>query len=321
MTYSPEKSAYEATTAKILVPGSPTVEGTIGLSADLDDGSTLDTGPIPFRRFYVPITGADPVVSDDNLLEVTFSDNSLPAAVYVVVMSTNAVPGPVPLGHQLVGMPYSVRASGATITTTKPMLLKLFYTDTTLRDVDPHTLSALQWDPGAGQWYDLGGALDNAIENSLSTTTKRFTVYALMSTPRWRDAFNDFTGLSEWDGVTVLLPNGELVLNGLVYTGTAISRAITPTMPIERWGTISYACTAPAGTGLTIDVLGANGTPLLIDVASGTSLAAIDSTDYPSLGLRATFVTDDLLRSASLDDWIVTWQPRSRTIYLPVILR
>jgi hypothetical protein len=39
-------------------------------------------------------------------------------------------------------------------------------------------------------------------------------VYGLMATTRWWDIFNDFTGLSERKNTTILLPNGELILNG-----------------------------------------------------------------------------------------------------------
>jgi hypothetical protein len=320
-TYNTDESAYEALISGVFTAGPSTVEGTIGLSTDLDTGETLETPDVPFRRFFVPTTGAAPVVSNDNNLEMTLSDNSLQADAYALVMSTNAAPGSIPSGHQLVGQPYSVRASGAVVTSTKPMLLKLFYTDTTLGDVDPHTLSVLRWNSVSREWDDLGGSLDDLIENSVSTTTERFTAYALMATPRWRDVFNDFTGLSEWGHVTVLLPNGELVLNGLAYTGTATSRVITPTVSIDEWGHVSYTGTVPAGTSLTVDVLSADGTLLLSDVTSGTGLASVDPTAYPSLKLRATFSTDDLANSASLDEWTITWQPRSWEVYLPIVLR
>jgi hypothetical protein len=321
MTYNLEKEAYETLISGIFTPGHSTIEGNIGLSTDSDNGDALETPDVPFRRFYVPTTDADPIVSVDNNLEMTLSDHSLPADAYVLVMSANTIPGPLPPGHQLVGQPYSVRASGATVTSTKPMLLKLFYTDTALGGVDPHTLSVLQWNPVSQEWDDLGGSLDDAIEHSVSTTTERFTVYALMATTRWRDVFNDFTGLSEWDHVTVLLPNGELVLDGLSYTGTATSRAITPTVSIEEWGHITFTRTVPVGTSLTVDVLGADDTPLLSDVTSGMSLTAVDPTVYPSLKLRATFTTTDLADSASLDKWTVTWEPRSCKVYLPIIVR
>lgn len=321
MTYNTGEMAYETWIGSAFNPGPSTTEGTLALSAEIDDDETLDTGYVPFRRFYVPTTGAAPIVATDNNLEMLLSDYSLEVDAYVLVMSSNVLPGPTPLGHRLIGQPYSVRASGAIVTSTKPMLLKLFYTDTTLGDVDAHTLSVMQWDPVARKWDDLGGNLDDAIEHSVSTTTGRFTVYTLMSTPCWRDGFNDFTGLSDWEGVTVLLPDGELMLNGLVYTGTATTRPITPTVSIESWGRITFTSTVPGGTSLTVDVLGADGTPLLSGVASGTDLSSIDPVIYSSLKLRATFLTDDLANSASMKEWSITWQPKLYRVYLPIVLK
>jgi hypothetical protein len=321
MTYSTDESAYEVLATEIVLPGPLTVEGDIALTADLDNGETLDTGEVDFRRFFVPTVGAAPLVSTDNTLEMTLSDHSLPADAYALVMGTNSSPGPITIGHQLLGKPYSVRPSGAIISSTKPMLLKLFYTDTTLGSTDPHTLSLLEWDPVGLTWDDLGGVLDDLIEGSVTTTTDRFTVYALMSVPRWRDILNDFTGLSEWEHVTILLPAGRLVLDGLAYSGTATSRTITPTVPIKEWGEVNFDIDLPAGTGLTIDVLGGDGTVVLSDVSPGMSLAVIDPIAHPSLKLRATFTTTDLGLSASLNEWSIDWEPESSTIHIPFIVK
>jgi hypothetical protein len=321
MTYNIEESAYEVLIGGVFTPGPFTAEGAIGLSADLSDGDTVQTPDVPFRRFFVPSTSADPVVSVDNNLEMTLSDNSLSAPAYVLVMSGNASPGPVPLGHQLVGQPYSVRASGATITSMKPMLLKLFYTDITLGEVDPHTLGILQWNPVSREWNDLDGTLDDWIENSVSTTTDRFTVYALMGTTRWRDGFNDPSGLSEREHTDILLLTSELILDGTTLTGTAVSRSITPTVSIGEWGTVSYTKTEPTGTSLTIDILEVSNNVVISDVADGTSLAMLDPNLYPSLKLRANLATDDLTETPRLDEWSITWQPRTCKTYLPLILR
>ena len=321
MTYSEEEQAYSWTFGGFFDPGHSLVEGSIQITTTASATQTQDTGPVGYRRFFVPTTSAPPLVSDDNLLELTLNDHSLPVDAYAIVMSINSPPGPAPTGHSFVGGTYSVRASGAIISSTQAMLLTVVYTPLTLGDVDPHTLSIFAWNPIDGQWYDIGGDLDSVIGQSLTTVTTRFTVYGLMATTHWRDVFNDFTGLSEWDHVTVLLPNGELVLDGLAYTGTATSRAITPTVAIDEWGHVTFASIMAAGTSLAVDVLSADGVLLLSDVMSGTSLASINPTTYPSLKLRATFSTDDLANSASLDEWTITWQPRSCKIYLPIVLR
>jgi hypothetical protein len=321
MSYNTGESAYEVLIGGIFTPGPTTTEGSIGLSSDLDEEETLETPPIPFRRFFVPTTGAAPLVSDDNNMEVTLQDDTLEADSYAIVMTTNSVPGPLPYGHQLLGSPYSIRASGAVITCTKPMLLKLFYSDTILGDIDPHTLSIFQWNPVSSEWSDLGGSLDDLIERSVSTTADRFTVYALTSAPRWRDTFSDFAGLSVRENVTILVGSSELIMNAAALTGTAISRLITPTVSIDKWEALTYTRTVTTGTSLTIDLLDAANNVLLSNVASGASLAALDPTLYPSLKLRANFSTDNLSKTPSLDEWQITWQAEIRKIYLPLILR
>jgi hypothetical protein len=201
------------------------------------------------------------------------------------------------------------------------MVLELGYTDVTLDDMDPHTLSVFQWHSAPRVWEDLGGTLDDFVGHSVTTTTDRFTVYALMATPRWWDIFNDFTGLSVRENVTILLLDDELVLDSPHLTGTAISRAITPTVSIEAWGTVAYTRTVPAGTSLTIDVLDANDNVVFSNVANGASLAALDPNLYPNLKLRANLTTDDVAITPRLDEWSITWQPGSYKTYLPIILK
>jgi len=321
MTYGEEERAYSWTFDGFFDPVQSLVEGSIQITTTASTTQTQDTGPVGYRRFYIPVTNAPPVVSDDNLLELTLNDHSLPVDAYIIVMSTNSPPATAPTGHSFVGTTYSVRASGAIISSTQPILLRLAYSPLSLGDLDPHVLSVFAWDPVKQKWYNLGGDLDSLFDQSLNTLTSRFTIFGLIATPRWRDIFSDFTGLSEWDGVTVLLPGGELVLNGLVYTGIATSRTITPAVPINEWGTISFTRTVPAGTNLTVDVLSTDGTPLVSDVTSGTSLASIDPTVHHSLRLQAAFSTDDLAYSASLDEWSINWQPKSHAIYLPSVLK
>lgn len=322
MTYNASGSVYEAQANDVLLPTTQTAEGTIGLSTDLGNGNILDTGSIDFRRYFVPTVGAQPIVASDNNLEMTLSDHSLATDVYAVVMSANGLPGPLPPGYTLIGKPYSVRPSGAILTSTKPLLLKMFYSTLTLGNRDPHTLRIMQWEPEpvSGRWIDLGGNLDDLFDNSLSTTTDQFGVYALVSTSCWTDAFNDLTGVSVADNVDVLVFSGELVLDGSDSSGTAISRAITPTLSLDSWGTLTYSRTLTNGTSLSIEVLDINNTPIFTNVASGMSLSALNPNAYPSLKLRATLTTDDLAKTPSLDQWSICWHADSLKVYLPLLL-
>lgn len=329
MTYDQDEQAYGCTFDAFFDPGPSLVEGSIRITTtvssalDLGPESLLDTGPVDYGRFFVPTTGESSLVSDDHLLQLTLSDHSLPVDAYAIIMSTNSPPGPAPAGHSFVGQTYSARASGAIITSTQTMLLNLAYTSLALGDTDPHTLSAFAWDPVSMAWQDLGGRLDSLIGHQLSTVTDRFTVYGLMSTTRWRDIFTDLSGLSDLESEHVYVPplSDELALDGLALSGSAVSRPITPTVSSMEWGHLTYTSTVPAGTSLVIDVLAGDGSLLLEDVTSGTSLDTLDALAYPSLRLRAVLSTDNLANSPLLDEWIITWKPSHWTTYLPLILK
>jgi len=327
MSYDQDEQAYGCTFEAFFDPGPSTVEGSIRITTTVSSAlglgpeSQLDTGPVDYGRFFVPTVGAPPLTSDDNLLELALTDHSLPVDAYAIVMSTNNPPGPPPAGHSFVGQTYSARASGAIITSTQPMLLNLAYTSLALGETDPHTLSAFAWDPVSAEWQDLGGRLDSLIGQYLSTVTDRFTVYSLMSTTRWRDIFADFSGLSEWEHVYVPPLSDELELDGTALSGTAVSRPITPTVSSMEWGHLTYTRTVPAGTSLVVDLLAGDGSLLIEDVASGTSLDTLDPVTHPSLKLRADLSTDNVANSPRLDEWTITWQPKHWTTYLPIILR
>lgn len=323
MSYDKDEERYEGTAGQILIPGARSQEGTVALTATEDgNGGTLETSISGFRRYWVPNVGAGPVVSIDNLLEMVVGDNNLGVGVYVAVMANNVAPGSLPIGYQMLGSSYSVRAGGANPTSPHPMSLKMSYTETTLAGADPHSLIILGWDPVAEAWSALEGNLNDLIDKSFATATTRFGSYVLAAGTRWRDMFTDFTGLSERSNTTIFVAQGLLVLDGLSLSGSAVSRSIEPTTEIESWGTVAFEREVPAGTSLVIDVIDEQGNVILGDIESGTSLAGLDSAIYPSLKLQATFATNDAGNSPSLDEWTVDWVPQRQQakVYLPLIM-
>jgi len=322
MTYSNTVQAYVAT-ATGFTPNT-------GASGPMNITTTLglDSGTVDFNRAYVPITSTMQMVAsvDGNLELSLVSTDTLPAETYVAVVPSYAPPGPAPTGHRFVGSVYGVRAAGALLVTDKPMSLRLYYSEAALAGADPHTLSVFAWDAYDERWENLGGRLFYDHEY-LSVATSRFTTYALMSTPAWRDNFDDFNGLNypaEVSNVTLNVAgdNRELVLSGAAITGTAISKPITPTMAIASWGDLTFTRTVnPPTTTLTVDVLSVNGTEVLTNVGSGTSLAGIDPTQYPALKLRASLSSTEVGQTPALDRWQLTWQVEEHKVYLPVILK
>ena len=293
-----------------------TVESEVSVTVILSPTQVLETGPLPFIRAYVPATAPQTVHSVDGNLELTLvSQDTIPIDTYIMVIPSGAPPGPAPPGHRFVGNAYGVRASGALLVTEKPMSLRLYYDETALAGTDPHTLAIFAWDAFNEHWVDLGGRLfDDAPEGHyLSVAASRLTTYALMATPAWRDGFDDLSGVNFAETSNVALypqvDNSELVLSSMPGSGIAVSKPITSTTVITDWGSLTFTRTVdPPTTTLTVDVLSMDGTELLTDVTSGTSLAGIDPVQYPSLRLRANLSSTVAGETPALDQWRLTWQ-------------
>ncbi|NOZ05028.1 MAG: exo-alpha-sialidase [Chloroflexi bacterium] len=95
-------------------------------------------------------------------------------------------------------------------------------------------------------------------------------------------------------------------------TGVITSVVISPSL-LGVWDSLRYTTTVPLHTSMQVDVLSAGGAPLLLDVASGASLSAIDATAYPQIRLRATLHSSAGNATASLDAWEVTWSTATPT--------
>ncbi|MFQ5340108.1 MAG: hypothetical protein ACE5F6_01030 [Anaerolineae bacterium] len=319
MVYSDTVQSYIGT-AVGFTPG-------MNASAPLNITTTtgLDTGAVEFNRAYVPASTTQIIRSTDGNLELRLvSADTITYDTYVAVVPSFAPPGPAPLGHRLIGSTYSVRAAGALLETDRPMNLRLYYNETLLGGPDPHTLAIFAWDAAHRRWDRLGGRLFSDWRY-LSVATCRFTTYALMTTSVWHDDFDDFSGLdaAEFNNVTLggTLEDGALVLATTPGSGTAISRPIMPTMPIDSWGRLTFAGRVdPPTTTLRVDVLGADGAQLLAGVASGASLDRIDPAEHPSLRLRVTLSSTAAGETPALTAWDLRWRVGKR-LYLPLIGR
>jgi hypothetical protein len=323
-----------ATPAQRCCSTSPCILTVSGLTPNMDDcGSIeitstlgLDSRAVEFCRAYVPASASRVISSVDGNLQLTLvSTDTFPSEAYVVVVPSYGPPGPLPLGHRPVGSAYSVRASGAMLIADRPMSLHLYYSETTLAGADPHTLAIFAWDAYHERWNNLGGFLFSD-QQFVSVATRRFTTYAPMAAPTWRDGFDDLSGLDfaqlnnvTWGGTP---GNRTLVLTSTATNGHAVSNPITPTAGFAAWGSLTFSRTIDLPTTtLTIDVLSLDGPVLLTDVASGVNLAGLDPAQYYALKLRATLSSTVRGETPALDAWRLTWQVEERHIYLPVVWR
>jgi hypothetical protein len=322
MIFSDTVDAY-VTTATGLTPGR-------NASAPLNITTTLglDSGAAEFSRPYIP---SPPITKTMSIfvqgLELSLvSTDTLDTEAYIVAVRSYAPPGPPPWGHRLVGSAYSVRASGALTATNRPMILHLDYYPTTLAGADPHTLAIFAWDAYNKRWDNLGGTLFSTWQY-VSVATRRFTTYALMATPTWRDEFDDLSGMDSaqfnhvtWGGTP---ENRTLVLDSTPGSGSAVSNPITPTTGFAAWGSLAFSRTIdPPTTTLTVDVLGLDGSTVLTDVASGTNLAdLVDPAQYPCLRLRVNMSSTATGETPALNAWQLAWRVEKHQVYLPVVLR
>ena len=98
--------------------------------------------------------------------------------VYAVLMSSGAVPQPLPPGRRVVGNAYAIHFSGARARLERPGVLKLFYHPGLVGN--PAGLGIYRWDVGTTTWEPLGGELDEG-QRSVAVSFERFGIYALLA--------------------------------------------------------------------------------------------------------------------------------------------
>jgi len=301
------------------LPAQRTVEGQLTVTITLTPTQSLESGPLSFTRAFMLASELSQAASPDNMLELMLLPDSLPADTYVLILAASALPGPPPPLHRPVGRPYGIRASGALVLSDEPMALRLAYDTLWLGNATPHNLSIFAWDPFTQTWRESGGTLFTE-HNHLSVPVQRFTTYALMEVPAWRDTFADASGLSRIEG-TSPTPEGALILSADALTGTAVSIPITPTVANASWGRVVFTHTTSPTTNLTMDILSLDDSELLTDVASGVSLTSLDPAQYPALKLRANLSSTVAGKTPVLDAWRLEWEMEEHKVYLPVVVR
>jgi len=282
------------------------------------------TGEINFQRAFVETSQPEIIsVDDDDFILEILNVGTVPTDTYVLVMSTNTSPGPLPRGCRLVGSGYNVRPSHSLTESEKLMTLNLRFEEPLSSGSDPHTLAVAGCDSYNEPWDILGGDLLDDLD-LVTLVTRRFRIYALATTPTWRDSFQEMslTGVSHQYN-TQWGPGQTIVLSSSATSGTVTSVPITA-VDAATWSTLYFSATTEPGTAVTVDVLDANDNVVLADVGDGTDLhaAGLDLTTHSSLKLRATLTrleaTDPTPR---LHEWQVEWVPQVHEVYLPFVIK
>jgi hypothetical protein len=311
----------------------------IGFAAGMDIGNDGDdsmeittttqsgvtsTGKINFQRAFVEPSQPESVIVDNGNFVVDMpNQNTFMTDVYLLAMSTNAPPAALPAGHQFAGKAYQVKPSGSLTQSERFMTLRLAYQEPLPNQADPHTLAIVYW-PASGHQgsYLLGDLFDDA--GHLTYPTKRFGIYALATTPAWRDTFRTESGVAafnntESDGADIVLTTGAT-------SGAATTNLITPTGAITAWGTLSISRSAPSAAGLTVDVLDADDNIVVAGASDGADLSSLSPASYPALKLRATLTrTFPFSATPALHEWSLSWLPGTEeapyVVFLPMVVK
>lgn len=308
---------FEGVAARFTSPAMTVVVTTTGTSGPLTLGSSA------FERRYVPGDTVTSITSLDNNVWLRIPAGTLSSESYVVIMDTFVPPGDPPRGHRFISQAYSLRPSGGQEQTTRNMSLCISYVPDLLGQDPPQTLSIFRWDSEASQWLDVES--EPLGEQAMHCQSiRQFGTYALMIGTRWRDSFQDFSGLAEMQNVDVGY-GGRLILLDESAPGMAVSHPIAPADNLGAWGRITYTSEVTNGTTIRISVLdGRTGEVLLPDVPSGADLSAINPLTHPTIQLRADLRAEQPGQTPYLDAWGVSWTPPTAPtprLYLPLVMR
>ena len=326
LTFSTTTQLHIATAAGFAPGQDIGSDGDDTMSITTTVGSQVaSTGAINFQRAFIEAAQSESISVDEGKFVLNILNaGSVATDTYLLAMATNAPPGSLPTGHILAGNSYNIRAAGSMTQSAKPMSLNLSYELPLPGGAAPQSLAVLGWDAFKQRWDNLGGnLLDDGGDKKLNLTITRFRTYALATTPLWRDSFQspNLSGVANQVNIKPL--NGSIVLSDTnIPTGSLTSVPITPTQA-SAWGTLAFSATVPTNTTLTVDVLGADDSVLLTNVAANTDLTAAGITlvDHPILKLRANLSTAAVGQTPHLHSWQLSWIPRLNRVYLPLIIR
>jgi hypothetical protein len=236
-----------------------------------------------------------------------------------MVLSTHTQPGGLAEGYHFASSAYRLSPSGALTETLRIMTISLRHTPNLPGAADPHTLSVIRWKDNPPAWELLDGDLDLGDE-TITFITKRFGIYALATTPVWRDTFTDSAlgGVSASSNIKHL-QSGSIVLSAGATSGSVTSIPIVAPPGAKSWSTLSFSVTEALNTDLIVDVLGANGQILIENVSDSTDLACLSLSAHPQIKLRATLTAAAPGTTPELHEWRLAWIPGEHRIYLPLV--
>ena len=312
MTYSNTVGSYVGVIEGLMAQTA--TDGKFSVSSAPDDSPDID-----FQQTYVPKNAPEvSIVPFDRNLELSIvNTNTFPVDVYITVVDSIIPKNFLPSQYRLLSKGYSIRASDAISQSNQIMLLTMSYDPQIFDDLDPYSLSIIAWNPTTRQWHEVESSVF-IEENFVAASVTELTMYALVSTYRWRDTFEvldrmDFGNTADNINAQTFDAGQELLLISRPGTGSIQSMPITPPSEFDVWGELTFDANVTSNlsaTLLSIDIMSDTETVLLADVASGTNLATlIDPQKYRTLRLRVNLTSTTEAAMATLSSWQLSWIP------------
>lgn len=164
------------------------------------------------------------------------------------------------------------------------------------------------------------------VENVTSTGTfaidlladLRISTFSPPETVEWTDGFDDQSKVDSLASVAVSGSALRLAFDGVSYalSGTADSESTAPAS-LTSWVALDASPSVSAGTQVRVQVLDGFGAPLPDAVLPGNEagftsfpvdLAAVSTSTYQALALRAQLSTSDTAVSPTLADWTLSYE-------------
>ena len=276
--------SFAGFTPNVDIDGSAHISTSSGIIAPTSAG---------YIRAWAPKDRPVDVQSSDGQFMLNIPENGLGNTDnYVLAMPTNSLPSDPPFGRAVVGRAYAVNRSGASVTSTLSMNLRMGYDSGDLGIIIEDSLSIYVWDESTSVWTPVVSSTVS-LDNSLVTApTKRFGIYAIMGVVPAPAIFNVLPSSGENDEPqdVAILGSNFIATPTVRLSGTGIYTAVAALY----FGGGSVQATWPAhipGGCYEVEVINPGG-----QIASWSCYEVIDNSVPTTITIKPTTRNGDTAR-------------------------
>ncbi|MBN2002890.1 MAG: hypothetical protein JXA21_06005 [Anaerolineae bacterium] len=177
---------------------------------------------------------------------------------------------------------------------------------------DPATEKWTYWHIGEGEDASVAALAWGADGIIYGSTASELFTYD----PRQPQIAPQIIGHLDRNGFTYLTAGPDGVIYGAIGSYDSFNPTVSELVAfrtdcaagrVGAWERVTWEADTPRGTGVSVDVLDADGNTLVKDIRNGGSLEKLDPAIYPALRLRATLTTRNPQVSPVLNNWQVEY--------------